>query len=303
MMTLAIVVTYNRLTLLKQCLSCLAAQTTSCDILVIDNASNDGTQEYLKTQTDKGFHYICLPKNTGGAGGFNSGLRWGTEHGYDRLWVMDDDTLPRKDCLQKLLEADEQLHGHYGFLASTARWTDGNLCKMNILHPIKHFSCKHEAEPGLDRIEQATFVSCLFPRETVKKYGLPIKEFFIWGDDMEYTRRIAVRGREPCYWVHNSVVTHAMSNNNGSAIATDEPSRLDRYHYAYRNENYMYRREGLPGCLHYSVRCVVHILRVLIHAKNLKCKRMGIIMSEFMMGLRFNPQVEFVEIQCFRNSS
>ena len=39
----AIVVTYNRLEILRQCVEALRAQTTACDILVVDNASTDGT--------------------------------------------------------------------------------------------------------------------------------------------------------------------------------------------------------------------------------------------------------------------
>ena len=46
---------------------------------------------------------------------------------------------------------------------------------------------------GLVQAEQATFVSLLLRAATVQKVGLPIKEFFIWGDDIEYTRRIARR--------------------------------------------------------------------------------------------------------------
>ena len=70
-------------------------------------------------------------------------------------------------------------------------------------------------------------------------YGLPIKEFFIWGDDVEYTRRIALR--EPSYLVEDSQVLHDTKNNVGSNIVYDD-ERIDRYRYAYRNEMYIARR-------------------------------------------------------------
>ena len=105
----AVVVTYNRLALLKRCVECLRGQTALCDILIVNNASTDGTEEWLAAQAD------LLSRNTGsnlgGAGGFNYGMRWAVEAEYDYVWVMDDDTLPKADALEKLLEADNLLKG------------------------------------------------------------------------------------------------------------------------------------------------------------------------------------------------
>ena len=97
----AVVVTYNRLELLRQCVEALRTQTSSCDILIVDNASTDGTDQWLASQPD--LHYRNTGSNLGGAGGFNFGMRWAVEAGYDYVWVMDDDTLPQPDALEKLL--------------------------------------------------------------------------------------------------------------------------------------------------------------------------------------------------------
>lgn len=43
----AVVVTYNRIALLKECIKALQQQTYLCDILIVDNASTDGTEEYI----------------------------------------------------------------------------------------------------------------------------------------------------------------------------------------------------------------------------------------------------------------
>ena len=55
----AVVVTYNRLELLRQCVEALRAQTTACDILIVDNASTDGTANWLTSQPDLNY------RNTG----------------------------------------------------------------------------------------------------------------------------------------------------------------------------------------------------------------------------------------------
>ena len=126
----AVVVTYNRLPLLQKCIEKLEAQTAPCDILVVNNASSDGSTEWLEARQGG----RLLPKNTGanlgGAGGFNCGMRWAVEAGYDRLWLMDDDCLPEPDALEKLLEADALLKGEYGWLSSVALWVDGSECRI-----------------------------------------------------------------------------------------------------------------------------------------------------------------------------
>jgi len=103
----AVVVTYNRLPLLQKCVEKLEGQTAPCDILVVDNASSDGTAAWLDSQQKEGrLRAHNTGANLGGAGGFNKGMRWAVEAGYEYLWLMDDDCPPEPDALEKLLEAD-----------------------------------------------------------------------------------------------------------------------------------------------------------------------------------------------------
>lgn len=292
MRIIAVVVTYNRCAMLERCLAALREQSVPCDVLIVDNASTDGTQRVVAAHRSEWCFSLRMDENLGGAGGFNAGLRWGAEHGYDRLWVMDDDTLPTPGALEGLLWADRELEGDYGFLASTALWTDGSICRMNRLHAVEKLCRPEQTDKGLWRIRQATFVSCFFRAETIRQYGLPIREFFIWGDDIEFTRRIAVRGGEKCYWVQRSRVIHAMASNNGSCLATDGGERIPRYNYAYRNENYLFRQEGARGMCRYVLRCGKHALMILLRAPDHRCKRLWIIIHQFFAGFAFNPKVE-----------
>lgn len=292
--TAAVVVTYNRLELLEQCIACLKEQTAPCDILLVDNASTDGTENWASGQTE--LHYYNTGANLGGAGGFNIGMRRAVELGYDYVWVMDDDCLPEPDALEKLLEADEILQGNYGWLSSVVLWTDGTECKMNRQKLKKSF---YEYSPllkhGIVQAEQATFVSLFLRAETVRRVGLPIKEFFIWGDDIEFTRRIAVREKIASFVAGQSQVVHAMKENNGSSIATDNIERLDRYRYAFRNEAFLYRQEGLKGFLYYFAKCGLNIIRILTKATDRKWKRCGIVLSSMIQGYYFNPSITYCE--------
>ncbi len=293
----AVIVTYNRLELLKKSVAAVEKQTFNCDIIIIDNASTDDTVQWVQSYIENkdNISYLNTGANLGGAGGFNFGMRKTVELGYDYVWIMDDDCIPNPDSLEKLMSADTVLGGsaNYGFLSSKVLWTDGSLCLMNR-QKFKKQNTENDyfTEKGLKPVTQATFVSLLFPAETIKKAGLPIKEFFIWGDDIEYTRRISVRMDLPSYLVEDSAVVHAMAQNTGSNIATDVPERIERYNYAFRNENYLYRKEGIKGFCYYVAKCGFNLLRIIIRAKSHRMKRCGVVIKCMFGGLFFNPPVE-----------
>ncbi len=296
--TAAVVVTYNRRDMLEKCIDCLTAQTAACDILVVNNHSTDDTQAYLQMRAAQQENLLIrhMEENLGGAGGFNAGMRWAVEAGYSHVWIMDDDTLPRPDALEKLLEADQATGGEYGFLSSVALWTDGRGCRMNRQKLKKAYYEKVQLlGRGMILIDQATFVSCLFRTETIRKAGLPIREFFIWGDDIEYTRRLSVRMGLPSYLVGQSVVVHAMKGNTGSSIAVDGEERIARYHYAFRNENYLYRKEGIKGFAYYTAKCALNLMRIAVKAKDHRLKRCAIIIRQYVGGLFFNPDIEYID--------
>lgn len=289
----AVVVTYNRLDLLKQCVEALRRQTEACDILIVNNASTDGTELWLAEQQD--VNSRNTGSNLGGAGGFNYGMRWAVEAGYDYVWVMDDDTLPESDALEKLLEADHILNGKYGWLSSVALWTDGSECKMNRQKLKKSF---YEYSPllkyGLVQAEQATFVSLFLRSKIICRFGLPIKEYYIWGDDIEYTRRIAVRGGMPCFMAGQSQVVHTTKSNVGSNVALDDVERIGRYFYAFRNEAHLYRQEGIKGRAYCFAKRCRDFLRIILYGKE-KAIRLKILIRGIWYGFFFRPVIQYIE--------
>lgn len=294
----AVVVTYNRINLLKACLAALQNQSCACDILLIDNASSDGTEAWVRGELSKysNIYYFNTGRNIGGAGGFNCGMRKAAEMGYEYIWLMDDDCLPEVKALENLLSADSLLKGQYGWLSSSVLWKDGHECKMNRQKLKKSFYEYLEyLQYGLVQAEQATFVSLFLKKEVVYRVGLPVKEFFIWGDDIEYTRRIAVRNRLPCFVAGKSIVIHAMQENGGSSIAEDNLDRLSRYGYAFRNECYLYRQEGIRGVFYYIARCGCNFLKIIFKAENYKIKRLRILLTGMFKGAFFNPQIEHIK--------
>lgn len=289
----AVVVTYNRKELLAQCVACLQGQEgAACEIWVIDNASTDGTGEMIRGMNAPGLVYKNTGANLGGAGGFYWGINEAVRDGCDELWLMDDDTLPQPGALAAFLRADAALQGRYGWLSSRALTPEGGDQPMN-----RQRKTPYRDIDGFDgeRIPavMASFVSLFLRADTVRRYGLPIKEFFIWSDDWEYTRRIS--RREPCYTVPGSRVVHAMKNSTVVNIAADTPARLPRYRYFYRNDVVLYRGEGLPGWLWLLAKDCWHSAQVICRRLPDGRARLGVIWRGFAEGVRFHPSIQWPE--------
>lgn len=297
----AVVVTFNRKDLLLECLSCLQRQTILnapndgkhvLDILVIDNASTDGTHEaLLDLISNSSIQYHNTGSNLGGAGGFNFGMHLAVEKGYDYVWVMDDDCMPHPDTLAELLGAAAALHHQFGFLTSVCRWVDGSICTMNVQrHPLT--KSIRDFSPALQPATLASFVSLLVPSSVIIELGLPIKDFFIWSDDWEFTRRIS--RKYPCYLVGTSVVTHKSKSNGVGNIALDVEEKIPRYKLAYRNDVVLYRREGIKGYLYLIMRGIYHALLVLLKSESKKSERLKTIWNGNIEGLHFHPKIEYI---------
>lgn len=294
----AVIVTYNRKALLKQCIEKVLGQKDAvCDVIVVDNASTDGTEQMVRDEFPlKQVIYINTTSNLGGAGGFECGVGEAVRHGYEYVWIMDDDTLPEENALSELLKAGEKLDGKWGFLSSVAYWTDGNICRMNIQKKdiFRHVGEK-EYQSEITPIKMCSFVSLLVKSEAVRKLGLPIGEYFIWTDDYEFTGRISQK--YPCYMVPGSKVVHAMKTHLRVDFARDDVSRIDRYHYIYRNDVHCYRQYGLPGWCYIISKDMYTLFHITLHAKERKTDKMKVVLKGFMEGLRFHPTVETVETQ------
>ena len=292
--TAAVVVTYNRKELLLECIACLLAQKPEApDVIVIDNHSTDGTKEALRADADAGrITYCDTGANLGGAGGFSYGIREAAQRGYDYIWVMDDDCMPTETALSALFAADDALAGRYGFLSSKVLWKDGSLCVMNVQRDTVTHTLPTLGE-GLQPVVMASFVSLFLPAAVVRDVGLPIREFFIWTDDWEYTRRISLK--YPCYAVGGSVAVHKSRSNIGANIATESADRLDRFNYLYRNDVYLYRREGIRGFCYEAVRLTAHCARILLKSRDHRWKRLKTVVSGTRNGLRFHPEIEYIE--------
>ena len=293
-----LVVTYNRKELLKENMAAIFNQTCQeFDYYICDNASTDGTESIVKEQMRQhaNLYYYNTGKNLGGAGGFSYGLKMIAQKDYDFCWLMDDDSIPQSDALEALARAADTLGKEsFSYLGSTVLWMDGTPCVMNQFVPGTNvYDNLRATQNGLIPIEYGSFVGCFVNLLYTRKVGLPIKEFFIYGDDTEYTLRL--HKEKPAYMCSQSVIIHKMDSNTRIGVSEVPVERISRNQYSYRNRIYVFRnRRGYSWfkiLYLYAKECA----KVIIRAKDHKWKRLETIGKGFFAGLRFHPDIEMVE--------
>lgn len=292
-----VVVTYNRLELLKLTLEKLIAQTYTINkIIIVDNASTDGTEEFLLTLKENSkYHIISMKKNEGGAGGFYHGIKAAYKDECDFVWIMDDDCICTETALENLINAYRMISRNrerkIGFLSSDVRYKDGNPCLMNI--PTTASIYNEFVKDGIVQVTHTSFVAMLIPSKVIKEVGLPYKEFFIWGDDGEYSTRILQNYLG--YLVGQSVVYHYMNENKGVNIFDTPPERISRFYYFYRNWMFTdYSRNKKQGRRTFinNIRLIFIIARS--KTQNRK-EKMKVIWKGTIDGLKFKAHIDYVE--------
>jgi GT2 family glycosyltransferase len=241
----AVVVTRNRPGLLERCLAAIYAQSYPIAyVVVVDNASDQATRDLLVIEAARkgpGFHAIRLEENTGGAGGFHYGMKACLQLPCTHMWLMDDDCEPDADAVKELL-ATTPIVGEDVVLGSNVFDLDGEICNVQPVairagsNRLPQYSL-HLAD-GVIEVISLTFVSFLVPRQLVRKAGLPLKEIFIWGDDLEYSMRLARYAK--LYQVGKSKATHLKRGNASLSVARESDyKKIRQYRFFYRNKIYV----------------------------------------------------------------
>ena len=197
---IAVVVTYNRVALLSECITALRNQTRKPDaILVVNNGSTDNTEQWLAQQAD----IISInQKNIGGAGGFSTAIEAGYKKGYEWIWCMDDDGAPKEDALEQLLAVE---------------CNDLKLLNCAVINKDdkKSFVWNTGGHKTLDEVQDNIiegighpFNGTFINRRIVERVGVPKAKFFLWGDETEYYYRIVKKNNIPVCTIANSIHYH-----------------------------------------------------------------------------------------------
>ena len=218
----AFVLTRNRKHMLVECVRALLAQTHPVEsVIVLDNASDDGTEDHLRAEgllDEPRIRFERREQNTGGAGGYREGVRLGIDAGADWIWLMDDDAEPRYDALELLLAAPPAGDPATVALGTAVVNPDGSVdpqhrCRMaRFVVPLP----TEVYRPGhYEEVDCASFVGLLMRTDAARAAGLPLAEFFLGYDDAEYSLRLRRRGA--IRLVPESEMLHKIPIGGGSA--------------------------------------------------------------------------------------
>lgn len=239
-------------------------------ILVVDNASTDGSVEELQQRynerKDTAIEYIILDKNYGFAAANNRGIERAEELGADYALLLNNDTEIAPNMLEQLKACSDR---HPGCMIvpkiyySDDRkriWSAGGSVSP-IIRKVSHDGLNQTDSGQFEEERKIEFATgcCLFiPMSVLKRTGGLDERYFLYYEDTEYSFRLGRMGI-PIYYCPKAVLYHKVG---GSSMGAESP--LCAY-YISRNWlvcNRQYLGGRYPVFLLYYLlnRCVLSLL-------------------------------------------
>lgn len=221
-----VIVTYNRMDKLKTTLDLFDKQTYLPKyIIVVNNASTDKTENFLKTWLSVSGGYekyiINLSSNTGGSGGFYTGLQNALEKGTEWIWVSDDDAFPEEDALEKAEKFLSQRNSELNEIAAICGMVINNgqidtihrrTMKQKGLVVKNNISRENDYKKELFEINCFSYVGTIINKNNLKLAGLTKQDYFLWWDDTEHSLRLSKTGK--IYCVPSIKIHHNVGKDN-----------------------------------------------------------------------------------------
>jgi rhamnopyranosyl-N-acetylglucosaminyl-diphospho-decaprenol beta-1,3/1,4-galactofuranosyltransferase len=248
-----VIVTYNRLDLLKITICKVLSQTLRpSEILIVDNYSTDGTREYLKTLKD--VSTLLLSENEGPAGGFYEGIKYFAERSeVDYVWLMDDDFFPFKSCLEILANSVDS--------------------ETMVFPYIREKDFISRRDPG--------WWGVLIPKSIISKVGYPKKELFFWTEDSEYLlHRIRGKFKFKARWISSAKGVHFTKR-----VKNHRPPW--KFYYETRNMLYMrlYERDITVRRSFKLIKSWIKLLGSIVFKENKKGEKLSMFLLGTMDGV------------------
>ena len=192
---LAVIITYNGMAWIKRCLNSLITSSLIPDIFVVDNGSNDGTQLYIQENYPQ-IHFTQNKTNLGFGKANNIGLQYALDHGYDYVYLMNQDAWVQNDSIEKII-AVSKLHTEYGILSPFQMTSD----LITIDKNFSTYVCSYQSNPNILSdfynnspkmvypVPSVMAAHWLITRDCLRKVGGFSPSFPHYGEDLNYTRR------------------------------------------------------------------------------------------------------------------
>lgn len=226
--------------------SLLAQEYPYLTVLLVDNASFDGSGERLRDRYPQ-IRYLNTGGNYGYTGGNNRGMKHALENGADFLMVLNNDTVLEKDCVSQLVRAVPTA-SNLGVIAPKILYFDdpGRIWYAGGDYLPGRAIGRHRQElepddprelPRLDDMTFATGCCFLMPADVARRTGGFRDDFFIYCEDVELSLRLARMGYRLYYQPaarlrHRESPRRALSSAFATLHRDRNRRRLVREHYS-----------------------------------------------------------------------
>jgi GT2 family glycosyltransferase len=215
--------------------SCRALTWPNFRIVIVDNGSTDGSEDFLRRQlTDE--KIIQAGANLGFAGGNNVGISHALKEGADYVWLLNNDAVADADALTAMVEtmqndptvgiAGSKIYFHHD---PRRVWFAGGMWEKGRLR-LRHRGANELDEGQFDKtceVGSVSGCSMLARSAAIEVIGMMDESFFLYWEDAEWCARAKAEGYKVLF-VPGSRVWHKVSSSTGR-------SSFVQYYYSVRN--------------------------------------------------------------------
>ncbi|WP_417558556.1 glycosyltransferase family 2 protein [Mesoflavibacter zeaxanthinifaciens] len=186
-----LIVTYNAMPWIERCLGSCA----NYEVVIIDNASTDGTIQYIK-QNYPNIYIKSQMKNLGFGQANNKGLSYVLEQGAQYVFLLNQDAFLQVDSIEKLVSA-HKANPEYGILSPIHLNGSGERLDRSFSHCLAFdnspdFYSDFVLQKPLRQIYETPFINAagwLMTKEMLCAIGGFDPLFFHYGEDENYCQR------------------------------------------------------------------------------------------------------------------
>ena len=274
-----VTVTYSdRRHLLYQTLEAVQRYNVPYIVVVLNGVPEEVRSDIVERFKDSGssVQFAICDENRGSAGGFAAGLKHACSLKNVRFaWLLDDDNVPQGDSLCHLIKAETELRLTIGKQVSVTSmrpgrqaWEDllagetadsiflptGSSMGVDLRTLFRRFVDRKMKRSAIvfnqhndcrrwPSLPETVYGGLLLPLDAIDLIGMPNSEFYVYYDDIEYSRRL-VKAGVPIFLIPESKIKDLEPSWLSGPVRGRGPGKLFyrrdimRAVYQVRNETY-----------------------------------------------------------------
>ena len=241
----AVVVTYQpALEVLGQLLDALVPQVTS--VVVVDNGSHSDLAAWNSARDTRAVELLRLGENRGIAAAQNVGIQWARNRGAGFVLLMDQDSIPAPDMVEKLVSTISEQTSP---ATAGPRYLDERQDNPPPFIRVRGLSlerCACSTEESVVPVDYLISSGCLIPMSVLDKVGGMRNDFFIDYVDIEWGLRARHHGFQS-YGVCSAHMQHSLGDHPIKLFSKNIPLHSPlRHYYHFRNAVLLYKEPWVP---------------------------------------------------------